>query len=143
MTGIGDRPRRRLLRWIGWFGALNGGLFMLVALRYLWIYDFPPDWLGSLYVGLAFVGQFAALACVPMFAVLGPLAIIAPSRRLIVSLGVLFMAVGLSLLSVDTNVFAEHRFHLSWLTAGLFDTTTWVFTGVLLVIFAAFEAMLA
>ena len=38
-----ERPRRALLRWLGWFGAANAGLFGLVALRYLWIYDFPSD----------------------------------------------------------------------------------------------------
>ena len=51
------RPRRALLRWLGWFGAANAGLFALVGLRYLFIYDFPDDWLGNLYVVLAFVGS--------------------------------------------------------------------------------------
>jgi len=143
MPDAPDRPRRALLRWIGWFGAANAGLFALVALRYLWIYDFPGDWLGIVYVVLAFVGQFALLACVPMFIVLAPLSLLLPSRRLIMPLGVLFMSTGLSLLFLDTNVFAEHRFHLSWLTAELFETTTWVFTGILFVIFAVFESMLA
>ncbi len=138
-----ERPRRALLRWLGWFGAANAGLFGLVALRYLWIYDFPSDWLGTIYVVLAFVGQFALLACVPMFLVLGPLALLMPSRRLVLPLGVFLMSLGLSLLLLDTNVFAEHRFHLSWLTAQLFETTTWIFTAILFVIFLVFEAMLA
>ncbi|MGI9343837.1 MAG: DUF3413 domain-containing protein [Gammaproteobacteria bacterium] len=137
------RPRRSLLRWLGWFGAANAGLFSLIGLRYLFIYDFPADWLGNVYVVLAFVGQQAVLACVPMFIVLAPLALLVPSRKLIMPLGVLMMSVGLSLLLLDTNVFAEHRFHLSWLTAQLFETTTWVFTGVLFVIFVVFESMLA
>lgn len=138
-----EKPRRSLLRWLGWFGAANAGLFALVALRYLAIYDFPNDWLGNVYVLLAFVGQFAALACVPMFIVLAPLALAVPSRRVVMPFGVLLMAVGLSLLFLDTNTFAEHRFHLSWLTAQLFETTTWIFTGILFVIFLVFEAMLA
>ena len=137
------KPRRALLRWLGWFGAINAGLFCLVALRYLFIYDFPNDLLGNVYVILAFIGQFAVLACVPMFILLAPLTLLIPSRRLIMPLGVLLMATGLSLLFLDTNVFAEHRFHLSLLTAALFETTTWVFTGILFVIFLVFEAMLA
>ncbi|MFW2404068.1 MAG: DUF3413 domain-containing protein, partial [Gammaproteobacteria bacterium] len=143
MTVDQDRPRRSLLRWIGWFGAANAGLFGLVSLRFLLIYDIPDDWLGIVYTALAFIGQFALLACVPMFIVLAPLALLLPSRRLIMPLGVLFMSLGLSLLFLDTNVFAEHRIHLSWLTAQLFETTTWVFTGILFVIFIAFESMLA
>lgn len=137
------RPRRSMLRWLGWFGAANAGLFSLVALRYLLIYDFPNDALGNAYVALAFIGQFAALACVPMFIVLVPLALLVPSRKLIIPLGVLFMSVGLSLLFLDTNVFAEHRFHLSWLTAQLFETSTWIFTAILFLIFVLFESMLA
>ena len=140
---LADKPRRTLLRWLGWFGAANAGLFAIVALRYLWIYDFPNDWLGNLYVILAFVGQFAVLACVPMFILLAPLVLLVPSRRIVMPLGVLLMAVGLSLLFLDTNVFAEHRFHLSALTAALFETTTWVLTGILFVIFIVFESILA
>ena len=143
VTAADERPRRSLLRWIGWFGAANAGLFCFVALRFLLIYDFPGDWLGNIYVGLAFIGQFAVLACVPMFVVLAPLALVLPSRRLILPLGALFMSLGLSLLFLDTNVFAEHRIHLSWLTAQLFETTTWVFTGILFAIFVAFESLLA
>ncbi|MBT8441085.1 MAG: DUF3413 domain-containing protein [Gammaproteobacteria bacterium] len=143
MTIDDERPRRSLLRWIGWFGAFNAAVFGLVASRFLLIYDFPDDWLGILYTVLAFIGQFALLACVPMFVVLAPLALLLPSRALIMSLGVLFMSLGLSLLFLDTNVFAEHRIHLSMLTAQLFETTTWVFTGILFVIFVAFESMLA
>ena len=79
------RPRRRLLRWIGWFGAFNASLFALVALRYLWIYRFPDDGLGILYVLLAFTGQFALLACVPMFVLLAPVTLIWPSRPLVMA----------------------------------------------------------
>jgi len=138
-----DRPRRRLLRWIAWFGAANAGLFGLVALRYLWFYAFPDDSLGAIYVALAFVGQFTVLACLPLFIVLAPLAALLPARRLVMSVGVLMASTGMSLLFLDTNVFAEHRFHLSLLTARLFETTTWVLTATLFVIFLAFEAMLA
>ncbi len=139
----GARPRRRLLRWIGWFGAFNASLFALVALRYLWIYRFPDDGLGILYVLLAFTGQFALLACVPMFVLLAPVTLIWPSRPLVMGLAVLVASVGLSLLFLDTNVFAEHRFHLSWLTAQIFETSTWWLTGILFTIFLLFETLLA
>ncbi|MDP6674587.1 MAG: DUF3413 domain-containing protein [Gammaproteobacteria bacterium] len=136
-------PRRRLLRWIGWFGVINAGLFALVAQRYLWLYHFPGDGIGIVYAVLTFVGHLTLLAVVPMFIVLLPFVIVLRARRLVMALGVVIAACGLSLLFLDTNVFAEHRFHLGALTASLFEVSTWVFSGILLVIFLAFEAMLA
>jgi len=135
--------RRRLFRWIGWFGAINAMLFALVAQRYLWIYNFPSDGIGIVYAALTFVGHFALLSVVPMFIVLTPFVVAFRSKRLVQALGVVIAACGLSLLFLDTNVFAEHRFHLGALTASLFELSTWVFVGVLFVIFVAFEAMLA
>ena len=139
----GRATRRQLFRWIGWFGAINVALFLLVAQRYLWIYHFPSDGLGIIYALLTFIGHFALLSTLPMLIVLTPLVIVMPSRRLVLTLGVVMAASGLSLLFLDTNVYAEHRFHLSALTASLFEWSTWAFFGLLLVIFIAFEALLA
>lgn len=138
------RPtRRRLFRWIGWFGAVNTALFALVAQRYLWIYHFPDDGLGIAYTALTFVGHIALLAVVPMFLLLAPFVVVFRSRRIVMILGVVVAACGLSLLFLDTNVFAEHRFHLGALTASLFETSTWIFVAILFVIFVMFEGMLA
>jgi len=116
--------RRRLFRWIGWFGAINAMLFALVAQRYLWIYNFPSDGIGIVYAALTFVGHFALLSVVPMFIVLTPFVVAFRSKRLVQALGVVIAACGLSLLFLDTNVFAEHRFHLGALTASLFELST-------------------
>lgn len=135
--------RRRLFRWIGWFGAINAALFALVAQRYLWIYHFPSDAIGIIYVVLTFIGHLALLSVVPMFILLTPVVVVFRSRRLVQALAVVIAASGLSLLFLDTNVFAEHRFHLGLLSASLFEVSTWVFVCILLVIFIVFEAMLA
>ncbi len=138
------RPtRRQLFRWIGWFGVVNSVLFALVAQRYLWIYSFPGDGLGIAYVAVTFIGHLALLSIVPMFVALAPFVILLRVRPLVMALGVIIAAFSLSLLFLDTNIFAEHRFHLSALTASLFDTSTWIFVGILFAIFIAFEAMLA
>ena len=65
--------RRQQLRWIGWFGIANAALFTLIAQRYLWVYEFPDDLLGTVYVMLTFVSHLAVLAVVPMFLLLLPL----------------------------------------------------------------------
>ena len=65
--------RRRLLRWVGWFAAANIGLFLLVGLRYLFVFPFNDDLLGNLYLPLAYAGQMALLASLPLGLVLIPL----------------------------------------------------------------------
>jgi len=135
--------RRQLFRWTGWFGVANTVLFALVAQRYLWIYDFPADALGVVYVALTFVGHMAVLSMAPLFVVLAPLVIAFRAQRLVRISGIAIAACGLSLLVLDSNIFAEHRFHLSALTASLFEVSTWAFTGIVFVILLAFEAMLA
>jgi len=135
--------RRALLRWVGWFGAANTVLFGLIALRYLWYYQFPDDLIGIVYVILAFAGQFAVLACIPLFLVTAPIILVAPARKMVMFVAVLISSAGLTLLFLDTNVFAEHRFHLSFLIVAIFERSTWVFVAVLCLIFVIFESLLA
>jgi len=138
-----NSPRRQLWRWAGWFGAANTVVFALVAQRYLWYYPFPDDWPGLAYAGLAFVGHFAMLASIPLLLILAPVILMLPSRRLVLSIGVLLASVGLSLMFLDTNVFAEQRFHLSRLIMELFEWFTWTMLVVFFVIILLFQSMLA
>ncbi len=135
--------RRALLRWSGWFIAANIGLYCLLGLRYLLIYRFPNDLAGYLYVPLALVGQMSLLAAVPLGLILLPLALLWPRRGALHFAGALLAALGLSLLLLDTQVFAQNRFHLSLLTAALFEWSTWLFVGLLFCIFLVFELLLA
>ena len=105
--------RRVLLRWAGWFAAVNAGLAMLVATRYLAVYAFPPELAGRIYAIVATVGQFAALAALLLVLVLMPLVLLWPRRPVVTGTGVVLAASGLSLLVLDTNVFTQNRFHLS------------------------------
>ena len=135
--------RRELYRWAGWFGAANAGLYLLVALRYLPAWSWPDSALAALYVPLTMAGQVAVLAIALPFLVLGPLIAVWPARRIVMAVAVLLATAGLVLLVLDSNVFVERRFHLSLFTVALFETSTWVFTGVVFLIALAFEAMLA
>lgn len=135
--------RAALFRWIGWFSAVNVLLFVLIAQRYLWLYTFPDDFIGIAYALLTLIGHMTVLVAVPMFVLLSPVVLLTRSWPLTQALAVVIAALGLSLLLLDTNVFAEHRFHLGLLTAALFETSTWLFVGLLFVIFLAFQAMLS
>ncbi len=136
-------PRRGLLRWAGWFAAANAGLFALVGLRFLAAYPFHWDALGAVYSLLAYVGHFALLAALPVGLIVIPLILVLPRRRLVTAVAVFLAGLSLTLLVVDSNVFAGQRYHLTPLTAVLFETPTWVFIGVIGVFILAFQALLS
>ena len=108
--------RRRLLRWGSWFAVGNGALMAVVGLRYLWYYFALGPSFAWIYVIIAYVGHFSALACL-VFLLMGPLIALIPRPRLVLPLGVFLASAGGSLLLLDTLVFAENRYHLGVLTA--------------------------
>ncbi|CAG0944749.1 Inner membrane protein YejM [Gammaproteobacteria bacterium] len=135
--------RRRLLRWIGWFVAANAALYALLGLRYLLLVPWQADALGLVYALLAYVGQFALLAALPAILLLVPLCLLLPLRPLVTGLAVLLAAALATLLVVDGNVFASQRYHLTLLTAMLFEPATWVMVGIIGLLALVFEALLA
>jgi len=135
--------RRHLLRWTGWFVAANALVLALLGLRFMAFAPWPADALGLGYTVLAYVGHFALLALLPALLVVIPLTLLLPWRPLIVGLAVLLAAAEATLLMVDGNVFATQRYHVTWLTAVLFERSTWILVGVIGVSALAFEALLA
>jgi membrane-anchored protein YejM (alkaline phosphatase superfamily) len=118
-------------------------LLGIVGLRYLWYYRPIAPSAGWAYAALAFVGHLSVLAYLPLFVVLLPLIVLAPRARIIVPAGVAVASAGLSLLVLDTLVFAENRYHVGVVTLALLAPTTWVFVVAYFVVAAAIEAMLA
>lgn len=135
--------RRELLRWAGWFAAANAGLFALAGTRFLWFAPVGPEPLGILYAALAFSGHFAALAVLPLGLILLPLIGMVPKRTVVAAVAAVLYAAGLTLLVVDGNLFADQRYHLTPLTAVLFETSTWFFIALLGLIVLVFELILA
>ena len=135
--------RGSLLRWLGWFGLLNAGIYALVGLRYGFAFGWPSTALAWVYALTAFIGQFAVLGVLPMILLVGPLTLVLPRRFPITVVAVCIAAGILSLIVLDANIFVEYRYHLSRLTAEIFDIATWLLTGLLAIIFLGLEAMLA
>src|SRR5689334_19116669 len=80
--------RRRLLRWAGWFAAVNAAVLAIVGAPYLWHYAALGRRVSWSYAVVAYVGQLGALACVPLLVLLGTAVAIAPRARLVLPLGV-------------------------------------------------------
>ena len=140
---MSPQPRGALFRWMGWFAAANTLICSLIGLRYLAFYTFPPDALGLLYSGLAYAGQFALLSSLALFLVSAPLIVIWPRRRLILGAGAIATALLVTWLVLDANVFAEQRYHLTPLTAVLFESSTWFLVGLIGLGALVFELLLA
>ena len=136
-------PRRRLLHWLGWFGAVNAALLMLIGLRYLWQYAALGRDVSWSYALVAYAGHLSALSCVPLFGLLAPVALLAPRPRLVITLGVVLGSAGVAVVLLDSLLFAENRYHLSVLTFSLLEPQTWAFLGLYFLVALAIEAMLA
>jgi hypothetical protein len=134
--------RRRLLRWTSWFALVNTALLAIVGLRYLWYYATlgpSPAWV---YAILAYIGHLSALACIPIL-LLVPVGLLIPWPRAVVPLGVVIGSAVVSLLLLDSLLFAETRYHIGVLTFTLLEPQTWAFLALYFVVALAIEAMLA
>ncbi|MGH7354876.1 MAG: DUF3413 domain-containing protein [Candidatus Rokuibacteriota bacterium] len=134
--------RRRLLRWAGWFALAHAALLAVVGLRYLWYYVALAPAVAWGYAVLAYAGHMTALACASLL-LLVPVIVLVPRARVVLPLGVVLAAGGVSFLLLDSLVFAENRYHLSFLTFSLLETQTRVFLALYFVLGVTIEAMLA
>ncbi len=134
--------KRRLLRWLGWFALVNVVLLALVGLRYLWYYATLGPSMAWIYALLAFVGQMSAFAFVPMLCLV-PVILLLPRPRLVHALGVIVGSAVLSLLVLDSLLFAENRYHIGVLTFTLLAPATWGFLALYFLVAVVIEAMLA
>ena len=136
-------PRRRLLRWVGWFAVVNAALLALVGLRYLWHYAALGRAVSWSYALVAYVGHLSALACMPLLLLLVPVVALLPRPRLVLPLGVFVGSAGVAFVLLDSLVFAENRYHLNVLTFTLLEPQTWAFLALYFFVALAIEAMLA
>ena len=136
-------PRRRLLRWVGWFGVANAALLALIGLRYLWHYAVLGRTVSWSYALVTYVGHMSVLACVPLIVLLAPVVALVPRPRLVMALGVALGSASVAIVLLDSLLFAENRYHLNVLTFTLLEPQTWGFLALYFLVALAIEAMLA
>ena len=135
--------RTALLRWSATFHAAVAAIALLLGLRYLLLYPLPHSALGLLYTLAAYVSHFTLIGFLPWLLLTAPLALLAPRRGLVMPVAVTVAAALLTVLLVDSLVFAENRFHLTPLTVTILGWKTWGFGIVYLVVLCAFCGFLA
>ena len=136
------KERKVLVRWSGCFFTLVSLIFIILGLRYLFLYSLPKGSLGFLYTFAAFISQFALLGYIPWLIILLPLSVLIPVRKLILPLSVVIASFALSVLLLDSLVFGENRFHFNSLTVRILGFKTWGFGIFYLFIFVVFTSLL-
>jgi membrane-anchored protein YejM (alkaline phosphatase superfamily) len=135
--------RKILLRWLSWYGFVNGLISAVIGIRYLFFYSFPTELSAISYVPLALITHFISLNYLSMVLLMMPMAILIPNKRFIFCLSIILMASINTLLIFDTNFFAENKYHLSLLTSVLFDQRTYMLLALQFLIVLIFEFVLA
>ena len=128
--------RSRLLRWGGKFALANALFFILVSGRYIAFMDLPTTWLSWSFLFSTTIGHFALLSFLPYFLLIVPLSFFCRRAVPLIAWTVFVYTAALSLLLVDTFVFAQYRFHLNLLYLAMlfkggsqiigFSTKTWL-----------------
>jgi len=111
-TTITITDRSTLVRWWGWLVVSTMLLACLVAIRYFAVADLEFSASLLLFRLAMLISHFTLLCAILLLPVL-LLLLLVPRPRLILPVGILWCALVLSALLVDTQVFYLYRFHIN------------------------------
>jgi len=137
------KDRIPLMRWSAGFFTLVTVAMLAIGLRYLSVYSFPPQPLAVFYTFAAYTSHFGSIGLVVWIVLILPIVTILPIRKVVIPWTVLISSGMLCIELLDTQVFAEHRFHFNLLTIRILGWKTWGFGIGYLIIFSMFNALLA
>jgi membrane-anchored protein YejM (alkaline phosphatase superfamily) len=143
MPKIPKSPNQNQKGWASWFGLLVLAAMLVIATRYLALSGLPDNFGAAIYTLTATVGHLGLLAFAPVVMVYLLLRRLPVIGRIARPLTVLLSGVSLTLLVMDTIVFAQHQFHIGILTVALFETSTWAMAVVLVLVFTGLSFMLS
>ncbi len=138
-----EQSRRRIFRWMGWFALTNALILAFVGVRYFQGFTPGGTVLSWIYLILVYPAHHVLLAVLPLFLVLTPFVLVRPSRPVITALGVLLFALMIALITLDSLLWQQSRFHLNGLTVQILGLSSWIFVAVILGIALVFETLLA
>ncbi len=107
------------ITWGHWFVFFNSLWFILLGGRYAFLIDWPDTLLGKVYFFISLLGHFSFIVFAFYLLILFPLSFLLKNERTFRGVAVIFATVGLSLVLVDSEVFASFHLHLSSLVWNL------------------------
>jgi membrane-anchored protein YejM (alkaline phosphatase superfamily) len=134
--------RKTLLKWTSGYFLFAALLFAVVGINYLLAYPFPNDLLALSYTTFAFVSHFASISLILWVGIIFPLVMIAPFKKVIISVSVILVSFVLCLILLDSQVYGAHRFHFTMLTIKILGWKTWGFGIFYLFLFVLFNSFL-
>ena len=135
--------RRRLFRWLGWFGMAKAVILGLIGLRYLDGGIEGQTILSWVYLVTIYISHHSGLAVLPLFLLLTPVILIWPSYRALKVFAVLLMSVVIAVIMLDSLLWSQSRFHINMLTLKILGIQSWIFAVVMFFIALLFQSMLA
>jgi membrane-anchored protein YejM (alkaline phosphatase superfamily) len=113
LTKPEERSRRRLLiRWWGWLVICTAAFACLIALRYFAAAELTGSPFLALFSGAMLISHFTLLSALMLLPLLA-LILLAPRPSLACPAGVVWVALILCALLIDTQVFHLYRFHIN------------------------------
>lgn len=135
--------RGLLFRWAGWFTAANTLILSAISLRYLSGLGGSQPIVVWIYLATNFIGFHGLLAVSVVVPVVSPVILLYPRKKAVLLLGVLAISAAIALLTLDSLVWSQSRFHLNLFTMQILGNTSWTFAVVMFLIGLLFESLLA
>lgn len=107
------------ISWGHWFAFFNIIWAMIIGARYAFLIDWPDTLLGRVYFFISLLGHFSFIVFAFYLLIIFPLSFIVKNHRTFRGLTVIIATLCISVLLIDTQVFAEFNFHLSSLVWNL------------------------
>lgn len=104
--------RRQLVRWWGWLVLSTVVLACLVSIRYFAVADLDYSVPLFLFRGAMLTSHFALLSLLLLVPILA-LLLVLPRAKVVIPIAVLYVAIVISALLVDTQVYHLYRFHIN------------------------------
>ncbi|VEJ09026.1 DUF3413 domain-containing protein [Actinobacillus delphinicola] len=123
---FGSKNRRQYIEltakkisWGHWFVFFNSLWLIIIGSRYAFLIDWPDTLLGKIYFFVSLVGHFSFIVFAFYLLLLFPLSFLIKNERTYRGISVILATIGISLMLVDTEVFASFHLHLTSLVWNL------------------------
>jgi membrane-anchored protein YejM (alkaline phosphatase superfamily) len=141
--GFTSKERLDLFRWSAGYFTCSALLFIILGIQYLTVYTFPHDIFSIIYIIAAFVSHFSSIALIIGLAVVLPIMLIFPYRKIVVPLNVIIVSLIVCVELLDAQVYTAHRFHFNLLTVQILGWKTWSFGIIYLFIAFTFNSFVS